>query len=769
MEKLGKVIIFFVFSIFISTIVFVGSVDYVLPKINYVNQVSFQLAYLNYDDALVVAFKEDESQKEHSLSKFEIVQGNQLKDLSLELPYEYAPTLYFLFGESHPVDLAITNIIVNGKFVEIDQIVNGLKDVGYHVQAKNGVVYAQHKDDVKIGALDVYKLSKDFVHYEKDELLKYQKEENNLKLIYFTILCLILSTLFHLLLKYISKYFSNLVICRSGIGLYLVLFFTAIILLYPISNFDTIENLSILLKNYLVISLFPLLLYLFTINTKKSYQIIAGSVAIVFLVFIGIDHFVQNIFGTRFLYGYVGKFAGNIKDGIPFVIGYLSNYSGLCFILSVLSLVGLFLIKVEKQVVTKQKLTIITVLFGISLIAMFVYNKEEHFRYYNNFQVNINGLFTEGDYKRDYVDYTPYTLEQMDYQKKVGLNLKQNVIVILVESLGCNNTDLCGNGRNLSPYTKELANQNIWFPNYYSNAYHTNGAIFSITTGFPLINGPHGDDTFFNKNLYKYDVVNQFKANGYKTAYFSPAPLILGKDKQLKMSNYDYISFSSDPFYDNSKKNGVFYSANDEELFAKIFHDLRLSKEPVFFMTTTISTHTPYIVPWGSHNIDKAYAYSDMAIKNFIKNLESINYFDNGIVIVTGDHIGWGSNNDLDVSQIVSHMDLHRVPFILINGKDHGIVKDDVSFSHTSLGVMLEYLMLPTYYQNQFQINPLDDQKKYEYVLHFDEQKFNDVYVRFDEREDEVLLDGDQTRFLGNAFSKEEQEKVLGFISYVRQ
>ena len=45
------------------------------------------------------------------------------------------------------------------------------------------------------------------------------------------------------------------------------------------------------------------------------------------------------------------------------------------------------------------------------------------------------------------------------------------------------------------------------------------------------------------------------------------------------MSKFDYLSFNTDIFYNSSKKNGVFGAASDEELFAKIMHDLKLSKK----------------------------------------------------------------------------------------------------------------------------------------------------------------------------------------------
>ena len=115
-------------------------------------------------------------------------------------------------------------------------------------------------------------------------------------------------------------------------------------------------------------------------------------------------------------------------------------------------------------------------------------------------------------------------------------------------------------------------------------------------------------------------------------------------------------------------------------------------------------------------------------------------------------------------------MELHRVPLILINGKDHGVIIDDVSFSHSSLGCMIEYMMLANYDKNMFQINPLTDRGMNETILHYDSDSVNSVIVKKGSQEDQILLDGDQTRFLGsNVFAEEEQDKILGFLSWIRQ
>jgi len=244
--------------------------------------------------------------------------------------------------------------------------------------------------------------------------------------------------------------------------------------------------------------------------------------------------------------------------------------------------------------------------------------------------------------------------------------------------------------------------------------------------------------------------------------------LVLNKKRQLEVSNYSYISSVNDSYYDGMEKTGVFSSVYDEKMFDKIISDIRTDPNPKFYILTTVSTHTPYITPWGSRNIELSYKYTDYTLKQFLQKLKEQNYFDSGIVIVTGDHKGWGNNSQKH--EDTYNMELHRVPLILINGKDHGVIIDDVSFSHSSLGCMIEYMMLANYDKNMFQINPLTDRGMNETILHYDSDSVNSVIVKKGSQEDQILLDGDQTRFLGsNVFAEEEQDKILGFLSWIRQ
>lgn len=768
MSKISKFLLLTISSLVFSITIHAISVDSVFSKINYANHVSFYLAYPSTDDSLVIVYQR-ENESKPSLNRFQIYKSNELNLYKFDLPFTNGELLYIVFGEDQHVDFVISDFYINGKKLENDKIINALNKLGYQAKEKNSLIYAHPTNDIKTWAVDFYSLSDYFVHFSSQELIQHENDEKFLKIIYFLCIFIVIACISYWLIK--NRQFEINKSTLYLLFLYAITFSLA--LGYNNLNHDfSLEQLLLLLKNYLFIFLLPLLLYFLCVlfEFNKYIRTVCTLVSFIFLLIVGVDHFVFNIFGTRFIYSYIGKFAGNIGDGLPFIENYIGTYAGIFYILSVCCII--FLYTLIQSDMKKYKFTTYSCicLCLLSFVLMLLWNNSTNYKYINVFQVNAVGLFTDGDRFRKYENYKPYSIDQLGYKTYTGLNKKENVIVILVESLGCNYTLLCAGGVDYSPYTKVLAQENIWFPNYYSNAYHTNGAIFSITTGLPYIYSDKWNTTPFNKELYQNDVINQFHKFGYETAYFSPAPFIMDKDRQLQLSNYDILSSASDPFYANSKKNGVFLSATDGELFDNIFNKVTKATKPIFYMTTTISTHTPYIIPWGSHNKANAYKYTDQVIKTFIEKLQKINYFDHGIVVITGDHICWGADDSYrnNSQNQADSIELHKVPLIIVNGREHGIVKNTESFSHTSLGVLLEYLMLPEYKKNDFQSNPLFPEEK-EYVIHYEVNKLNNVYVKHGEKEDEILLDGDQTRFLGNTFSKEEQEKVLGFISYVRQ
>lgn len=766
MSKFIKVLIILLSSLFFASIIFWGTVDKILPKIRYDNLIEFDVAFLNTDEKLIVFFQSQNS-IDMDYQIFDIKASQNLHHFSLLFSYSNLPNCILLFGNGQKVNFLFANLSINGKKADIDLVNKEIINAGYNTTVKNNSIYAIPGPNLETGEIDLYKVSDSFINIDQNTLNGYLEQDRNLRIYYFIALVIFFTIVFKIISVKFAEHLSDRIIFNYALTLQIVIFILAIFLVHN-NEIDIfrIENLFVL-KNHLLIVVLPL--FLFAVYVRFPYKFVKTCVfftVTIFIFVVGLDHFAEVVFGSRYFFETTTKFAHNLSDSLPFFLSYVSSYSGLYFLISFSLTLILYFIPISifaNSVFFKKSLHIVSLLLVLSLLLTFIYNKNQYSKFYNVIQVNVNGLFTEGDFKRPYLTYKPYSISDLGYESFKGLNKKENVIVILVESLACDVTYLCGNTNNYAPYIQKLAKENIWYPNYYSNNFHTNGAIFTITTGLPLINGPHGEDTFFNKNLYHNDFINEFSKNGYITAYYTPAPLVLNKGKQLDVSNYSYMSTGEDKYYDQKDKSGVFGSVSDEEMFNKIIHDLRNAKQPVMFMLTTVSTHTPYITPWGSHDVPQSYAYTDMVLKKFIDNLEKINYFDHGIIVLTGDHKGWGnSNKNYSIRE-------HQLPLIVINGKDHGVVRDGVSFSHSSLGVMLEYLMLPKYEKNKYQINPWTDLNGKEFILNYDAQKANTVLVKYGKKEDEILLDGDQTRFIGSEFSDEEQRSVLGFISYLRQ
>ena len=752
------------YSLIFASVVFHFTVDKIIPNVSYKNMIDFDIAFNENDTISIIRMPT--ADETASVYRIYIEKSENLNSYRSEVPYDYVPYFVVAFGETHPINFKLSNLKVNGQLVPIEKLAGSLSDSGYVVEVKDNVIHANYQNNSN--RLDLYNLAKDnFIFMTREDVNANMDADGHLRSVYYVIL----SLLFYLVFKSlrIGEKFNPLAKFKLYIFSFIILFIVANILIFYNDLTENFWTWFYFIKNYLCLVAIPLLVYFFTLRLKFIARLFIFIVTLLFLFIIGVDHFVQSVFGTRFLFSTVGTYAGTMTDCLPFVRTYITSYCGFYYIVSLVLFSILFWTKNEFVNLSKVKLNIV-VLFVTGLGLMYVANGKESNHFFNTYQVNMNGgWFSSGDYGRKYENFEKFTVGDLGYQSYEGLNQKKNVIVLLVESLSCEVTHLCGNKDDYMPNLKQIATDNVFFPSYYSNDIHTNGAIFTITTGFPLICGKNMGDTLLNEDLYLHDVIDKFHKNGYLTSYYSPAKFVIDKDKQLVLSDYDVLSSSDDQYYDNFDKPGVFGSVSDENMFDKIIFDLkRVKNKPVFIMLTTVSTHTPYITPWGTNNIEVAFNYTDYAITKFIKNLNDINYFDNGVVIITGDHRDWGFK-DSDISKNAqSRISREKVPLIMIDGVNHNIVWDRVSFSHSSLAVMLEYMMLPTYERNKYQINPFVDTNN-ELILYQNLNNMNEVIAKYGDREDTVVLDGDQTRFEGTLFSQYEQQQILGYISWLKR
>jgi len=134
---------------------------------------------------------------------------------------------------------------------------------------------------------------------------------------------------------------------------------------------------------------------------------------------------------------------------------------------------------------------------------------------------------------------------------------------------------------------------------------------------------------------------------------------------------------SSNSFYDNYEK-FAFKSAPDEALFLRVLDRLKTLKEkhPTFTFIKTVSTHSPFINPDNKKSSEeKTFKYSDKEIGKFYSQLQKQNFFDDGIMIILGDHRKMATLLKEEVDKFGSINAKSQVPLILISkNKKPGIV-----------------------------------------------------------------------------------------------
>ena len=236
---------------------------------------------------------------------------------------------------------------------------------------------------------------------------------------------------------------------------------------------------------------------------------------------------------------------------------------------------------------------------------------------------------------------------------------KYNIVIIAVESLS---TEYIQKKYKVANFINYLAENGIYFPNFYANGQRSIEGISTILTGSPMI----------------YGVPNL----GYGLELFEPSylPMILNKNgySTIGLQGSKRSSFRLDKVFENSGCENVFGAEDirkeklrtdevdttlpfgavwDGELLRFIKQKLDSTKKPFFLFAFTENTHFPAIPPNKKYQI---YPQDDFGINGYLNNLnyfdkklqeffeaaKKTDWFDNTIFIITGDHtIGKGFVN----------------------------------------------------------------------------------------------------------------------------
>lgn len=276
-----------------------------------------------------------------------------------------------------------------------------------------------------------------------------------------------------------------------------------------------------------------------------------------------------------------------------------------------------------------------------------------------------------------------------------GQQAHLNVILLIVESLSAFHSKVYSDLNDWTPELDKLGASGVRFANFLSNGVTTEQGLIALLTGEPPIRrqGQTSKTLFPGFSQPEKGLPYMLRSLGYKTAFFTTANLsFLAQDQWLRQLEFDQIEGHDSHHYDGAPRYN-FDAPEDRVLYKRALHFIDQQISPYFMTLETMSSHLPYLDPsTGTRNTQSVIKYTDKAAAEFIRALQHRNYFDNGILLLTGDHramvpMGQGEKRRFGDSAYV------RVPmWVWGKGLKPGNVVTD-AFSHSDVLTSIEQML----------------------------------------------------------------------------
>ena len=280
-------------------------------------------------------------------------------------------------------------------------------------------------------------------------------------------------------------------------------------------------------------------------------------------------------------------------------------------------------------------------------------------------QPKINNLFGHDKALKKVLDYYDENIVDETQNDYTGVFEGKNVIVIHAESLQTMALNRSFNGVEVAPTLSRLANEGIYFSNYYSQVGVGTSSDAEFTFGTSLMPSSNGT-VFVNYFDREYQTIQKaFKNKGYYT--FS----MHGNtgdfwNRSTMHQNMGYDKFYSKSSFEIDETIGL--GLSDKSFFKQVVSVIKeISEEqkgPFYGTLITLTNHTPwddlelmdeydttmtveidgeqivrdYLSGTTLGDYFKSVHYMDQAIEEFIADLDNEGLLDDTAIIIYGDH-----------------------------------------------------------------------------------------------------------------------------------
>ena len=218
---------------------------------------------------------------------------------------------------------------------------------------------------------------------------------------------------------------------------------------------------------------------------------------------------------------------------------------------------------------------------------------------------------------------------------------RRNIILISLEHFSAADSHKASGIRDWTKRLDRIAEDGIMFRNYFANYGLSEGGIIALLSGALPVPYPRSTRSLFVSFSYQDSVISRLKEQGYHTE------VIVSAGRTFQLWNVYFEGMGVDVLI--AAEDAVFKDAatvafnwiHDEYLYKATldrYDQAVASGEPVFLMADTSSTHF-WIDPLGQQMTEEgSWDYADRCLADFYQALKERKFFDNGVLIITGDH-----------------------------------------------------------------------------------------------------------------------------------
>lgn len=286
----------------------------------------------------------------------------------------------------------------------------------------------------------------------------------------------------------------------------------------------------------------------------------------------------------------------------------------------------------------------------------------------------ISSMFGYDDAAKNFREYFAERKKETDYTKEneyTNIFKGKNVLVIHAESLQTVALDTKFNGKEVTPNFKRLADEGLYFSNYYSQVSVGTSSDAELTFNNSLMPTKSGTAFVSYSDRTYYAIPSKMKQLGYYT-FSMHGNTADYWNRRVMHNNFGVDKFYSKVDYNVTKENTIGLGISDKAFFDQsVDYIEKISKEHKNYYGTliTLTNHTPFaeIDKYGEFpvtlketvtneageseekeytymedtklgNYFKSVHYADEAFGEFMKKLDEKGLLDNTVVVIYGDH-----------------------------------------------------------------------------------------------------------------------------------